>query len=201
MLSTDRQTDELTNATKNITSFAKEVTILEALRERRPPWPRQIITLITPTVKMLNLGCERLLPPPPPLKKKKKKNSSGSLPAPRSGYATTIMVVFCSSTHLTIPRSPPKFKQFFFYYSGSLHKISSQSIHNFLSNVHRQTKRQTNQRYQKHNLLCQGGKITSFAKVVTNQRYQKHNLLGQGGNYANIITTYPCQVQAGAWVC
>ena len=43
---------------------------LEALRERRPPWPRQIITLILSTVKMLSLGCERL---PTPLKKKKKK--------------------------------------------------------------------------------------------------------------------------------
>ena len=41
----------------------------EALRERRPPWPRQIITLILPTVKMLSLGCERL---PTPLKKNKK---------------------------------------------------------------------------------------------------------------------------------
>ena len=37
----------------------------------------------------------------------------GSLPAPRSGYATTIMVFFCSFTHLRIPRSPPKFNQFF----------------------------------------------------------------------------------------
>ena len=31
----------------------------------------------------------------------------------------------------------------------------TQSVHNFLSNVH--TDKQTNQRYQKHNLLCQGG--------------------------------------------
>ena len=73
---------------------------LEALREHRPPWPRQIITLILPTVKMLSRGCERLLTS---LKKKKKK-SSGSLSAPRSGYATTITVFFCSFTHLTIPR-------------------------------------------------------------------------------------------------
>ena len=44
---------------------------------------------------MLSLGCERL--PPHPLyikKKKKKKIGSGSLPAARSGYATTIMVFF-----------------------------------------------------------------------------------------------------------
>ena len=38
---------------------------LEALRERRPPWPRQIITLILPTVKMMSLGCERLDLPTP----------------------------------------------------------------------------------------------------------------------------------------
>ena len=30
MLSTDKQTDKLTNATKNITSFAKEVIIARA---------------------------------------------------------------------------------------------------------------------------------------------------------------------------
>ena len=43
------------------------------------------------------------------------------------------------------------------YYSGPLHKISSQSVYNVLSNVvHRQTDKQTNQRYQKHDLLCQG---------------------------------------------
>ena len=46
---------------------------LEALRERRPPWLRQIITPILPSVKMLSLGGERLPPPPPPQKKKKKK--------------------------------------------------------------------------------------------------------------------------------
>ena len=33
---------------------------LEALRERRPPWPRQIITPIFSSVIMLSLGCERL---------------------------------------------------------------------------------------------------------------------------------------------
>ena len=61
--------------------------------------------------KMLSLGCGRL--PTPLKKKKKKKKGSGSLPSPRSGYATTITVYFCSFTHLTIPRSPPKFNQFF----------------------------------------------------------------------------------------
>ena len=32
---------------------------LEVLRERRPPWPRQIITPILCNVKMLSLGGER----------------------------------------------------------------------------------------------------------------------------------------------
>ena len=71
---------------------------LEALRERRPPWPRQIISLILPTVKMFSLGCERLQTP--------LKIGSGSLPAPRSGYATTLMVVFCSFTLSLILQYP-----------------------------------------------------------------------------------------------
>ena len=84
---------------------------LEALRECRPPWPRQIITLILPTVKMLSLGCERL---PTPLKKKKEKkkvldhNLHHDL-----GMLPLLRCFFCSFTHLTIPRSPPKFNQFF----------------------------------------------------------------------------------------
>ena len=36
--------------------------------------------------------------------------TSGSLPAPPSGHATTIIEFFCSFTHLWKPRSPPKFK-------------------------------------------------------------------------------------------
>ena len=36
--------------------------ILEALGERRPTWPRQIITPIFPNVIMWNLGGERLTP-------------------------------------------------------------------------------------------------------------------------------------------
>ena len=49
---------------KNLLNFGGDLSIqLEALREHRPPWPRQIITLILPTVKMLSLGCERLQTP------------------------------------------------------------------------------------------------------------------------------------------
>ena len=45
------------------------------------------------------------------------------------------------------------------YYPGPLHKISSQSIHNFLSNVvHKQTNKQTDKpTLPKNNLLYQGG--------------------------------------------
>ena len=96
--------------------------------------------------------------PPQKKKKKKKRKGSGSLPSPRSGYANTITVFF---THLLILQYPDHHQNLissYLYYSGPVHKISSQSVHNFLSNVvHRQTNRQTNQRYQKHNLLCQGG--------------------------------------------
>ena len=40
----------------------QNTTQLEALGERRPPWPRQIITPILPNVKVLSLGSERLTP-------------------------------------------------------------------------------------------------------------------------------------------
>ena len=87
---------------------------LEALRERKPPWPRQIITPILPTVKMLCLGGERLPPPPPPHSSNKKNQQ-------KFWIITCTMIwvshhyygVFCSFTHLRIPRSPPKFNQFF----------------------------------------------------------------------------------------
>ena len=114
---------------------------LEALRERRPPWPRQIITLILPTVKMLSLGCERL---PTPLKKKKKKrildhylhHDMGMLPLLRCFFAHLVILQYPDHHHNLISSS--------LYYSGPVHKISSQSVHNFLSNVvHRQTNRQT----------------------------------------------------------
>ena len=141
----------------------KHSTKLEALRERRPPWLRQIITLILPTVKMLSLGCERL---PTLLKKKKKKKKKvldhylhhdlGMLPLLRWVFFAHLLILQYPDHHQNLISSS-------LYYSGPVHKISSQSVHNFLSNVvHRQTDRQTNQRYQKHNLLCQGGKNTTI---------------------------------------
>ena len=143
----------------------KRILQLEALRERRPPWPRQIITPILPTVKLLSLGGERLNPPPPPQKKrkkkrkKKKKKSFGSIPAPRSGYATTIMVFFAHLLILEYPDHHQNLISSLLYYPGPLHKISSQSVHNFLSNVvHRQTDKQTNKQTNATK------NITSFAK-------------------------------------
>ena len=105
---------------------------LEALRECRAPWPRQIITLILPTVKMLSLGCERL---PTPVKKKKK--VLGMLPLLRCFFAHLLILQYPGHHQNLISSS--------LYYSGPVHKISSQSVHNFLSNVvHRQTNKQTN---------------------------------------------------------
>ena len=81
----------------------------------------------------------------------------GSLPAPRSGYATTIMVFFFA--HLFILEYPHHHQNLIsssLYYPGPVHNFSSQSIHNFLSNVLSADK-QTNQCYQTHNLLWQGG--------------------------------------------
>ena len=96
---------------------------------------------------------------PPPLKKKKKKkkvldhylhHDLGMLPLLRCFFAHLLILQYPDHHQNLISSS--------LYYSGPVHKISSQSVHNFLSNVvHRQTDRQTNQRYQKHNLLCQGG--------------------------------------------
>ena len=107
---------------------------------------------------MLSLGCERL---PTPLKKKKKKkvldhylrHDLGMLPLLR-----------CFFAHLLILQYPDHHQNLissYLYYSGPVHKISSQSVHNFLSNVvHRQTNRQTDRQTNATK------NITSFAKEV-----------------------------------
>ena len=68
-------------------------------------------------------------------------------------------LLWCLFAHLLILQYPDHHQNLIsssLYYSGPVHKISSQSVHNFLSNIvhrqtDRQTERQTNQRYQKHN--------------------------------------------------
>ena len=56
-------------------------------------------------------------------------------------------LLWCFFAHLLILQYPDHHQNLIsssLYYSGPLHKISSQSVHNFLSNVvHRQTDRQT----------------------------------------------------------
>ena len=100
-------------------------------------------------------------PTPTPKKKKKekkKKKKFGSLPAPQSGYATTIIMFHFA--HLLILEYPNHHQNLIsssLYYPGPHPKISSQSVHNCLSNVvHKQTNRQTNTTKN----------ITSFAKEV-----------------------------------
>ena len=119
---------------------------------------------------MLSLGCERL---PTPLKKKKKKkkvldhylhHDLGMLPLLRCIFAHLLILQYPDHHQNLISSS--------LYYSGPVHKISSQSVHNILSNVvHRQTDkqtdRQTNQRYQKHNLLCQGGNYRDYKSSIS----------------------------------
>ena len=139
---------------------------------------------------MLSLGCERL---PTPLKKNKIKkkvldhylhHDLGMLP-----------LLWCCFAHLLILQYPDHHQNLIsssLYYSGPVHKISSQSVHNFLSNVvHRQTNkqtnkqtdRQTNQRYQKHNLLCQGGNKDSREE---NSRYWQ-NLTKTSTNLMSLL--------------
>ena len=70
---------------------------------------------------------------------------------------------FCSVTHLWIPRSPPKFIQLVIV----LPRTPPPPLLKFHPNLfvtcwvmlstNKQINKQTNQRYQKHNLLCQGG--------------------------------------------
>ena len=134
---------------------------LEALRERRPPWPRQIITPILYTVKMLSLGCERL---PTPLKKKKKKKKKKVLDHYLHHDLGMLPLLRCFFAHLLILQYPDHHQNLissYLYYSGPVHKISSQSVHNFLSNVvHRQTNKQTDRQTNATK------NITSFAKEV-----------------------------------
>ena len=105
---------------------------------------------ILPIVKMLSLGCERL-PPSPYLKKKRKKKKKKKkkelwikvLDHYLHHDLGMLPLLWCFFAHLLILQYPDHHQNLIgssLYYSGSLHKISSQSIHNFFSNVvHRQT--------------------------------------------------------------
>ena len=114
----------------------------------------QIITPILPTVKMLSLGGERLPhPTPTPQKKVLDYYLHHDLGMPP--------LLWCCFAHLLILEYPDHHYNLIsssLYYPGPLHKISSQSVYNFLSYVvHRQTDKQTNTIKN----------ITSFTKEVT----------------------------------
>ena len=72
--------------------------------------------------------------------------------------------LLCIFAHLLILQYPDHHQNLIsssLYYSGPVHKISSQSVYNFLSNVvHRQTNRQTDRQTNATK------NITSFAKEV-----------------------------------
>ena len=137
-------------------------------------------------------------PPPPP---KKKKKGSGSLPSPLCYHYYSVFFA-----HLLILQYPDHHQNLissYLYYSGPVHKISSQSVHNFLSNVvHIQTNKQTNQRYQKHNLLCQGGNnlhsrdthLTTFSQgthvVITFSQGPNVITSSQGAQGAHVVITF-----------
>ena len=78
----------------------------------------------------------------------------GSAPAPRSDHATANMVFFAHLPILEDLNHHQNLISSSLYHPGPLHNISSKSVHNFLSNV---VHKQTNQRYQKHNLLLRRG--------------------------------------------
>ena len=114
---------------------------------------------------MLSLGCERL---PTPLKKKKKKEKKKVLDHYLHHDLGVLPLLGCFFAHLLILQYPDRHQNLIsssLYYLGPVHKISSQSIHNFLSNVvNRQTNRQTDRQTDK--LTNATKNITSFAKEV-----------------------------------
>ena len=134
---------------------------LEALWERRPPWLRQIITLILllyiAHCKNVEPWLWKTTPPPPPPPKKKKvldhylHHDMGMLP-----------LLQCFFAHLLILQYPDHHQNLIsssLYYSRPVHKFHPNPFITFwvMLSTDKQTDRQTNQRYQKHDLLCQGG--------------------------------------------
>ena len=103
-----------------------------------------------------------------PLKKKKKKVLDHYL----HDNLGMLSLLRCFFAHLLILQYPDHHQNLIsssLYYSGPVHKISSQSVHNFLSNVvHRQTNKQTNKQTnrQTDKLTNATKNITSFAKEV-----------------------------------
>ena len=86
---------------------------------------------------------------------------SGSLPAPRAGHTTAILwcVSLIYSSYTEDPDHHHNLITSLLYHPEPLHKISAQSIHKVLSNVHKQTDRQTSATKN----------VTSFCQVGNNR--------------------------------
>ena len=104
----------------------------------------------------------------------------------------------CFFAHLLILQYPDHQQNLIsssLYYSGPVHKISSQSAHNFLSNVvHRQTNKQTNRQTdrQTDKLTNATKKITSFAKevIIIITSSMKHNINSISKGWMHILHNY-----------
>ena len=116
-----------------------------------------------------------------PLKKKKKKKKKKVLDHYLHHDLGMPPLLWCFFAHLLILEYPDHHQHLIsssLYYTGPLHKISSQSIHNFLTNVvHRQTDKQTNPTKN----------ITSFAKeVIINDYVWTFITLQTDGEYLSL---------------
>ena len=85
----------------------------------------------------------------------------GSLPAPRSGYATTINVFFAHLLVLEYLDHHQNLISSSLDYPVPLRKISSQSVYNFVGNV---VHKETNKRTDRQTSATKN--ITTFAKKV-----------------------------------
>ena len=118
----------------------KQQQQLEALGECRPPWLPQIITpvyCLLYGVRFWMITCTTTW-----------------------SYASAFIVCFVHLVQLLIFEDPDHHQNLIsssLYHPGPLHKISSQSVYNLLSNVvHKQTDRQTNAT-KNITSFCQGG--------------------------------------------
>ena len=125
---------------------------------------------------------------PPPLKKKKKKKKKKVLDHYLYHDLGMLPLLRCFFAHLLILQYPDHHQNLIsssLYYSGPVHKISSQSVHNFLSNVvHSQTNKQTNRQTDK--LTNATKNITSFAKEVTRSTQRVQTSLAEADHYSHI---------------
>ena len=122
---------------------------LEALRERRPHWLRQIITPILSTGKMLSFGGVRLTPK--------------VLDHYLHHDLVMLQLVWCFLLIYSSLKTDhhQNLISYSLYYPGHSHKISSQSIRDFLSTVvHKQTDRETNAT-KNITSFCLGGNYTN----------------------------------------